>query len=95
MISANELYAQYIIENPNITNSTGDLKLKFRSCKKDRFLEIAKEAGSVVLPIKEGKKECRKVLVRQLRSKMGVIEYFLLKAIIGWIIDKILSYYFL
>lgn len=95
MISANELYSQYIFENPNVVNSTGDLKFKFNSCKKNKFLELANEAGSVVLPIKEGKKECRKVLVKQLRSKMGFIEYFLLKAIIGWIIDKILSYYFL
>ncbi len=95
MISANELYDQYINENPNVVSSNGDLKFSFASCKKDKFLKLANDASSVVLPIKDGKKECRKVLVRQLRSGMGVIEFFLLKAIISWIVNRILSYYFL
>lgn len=95
MISANELYSQYIFENPNIVNATGDLKFKLGSCKKDKFLQLATSANTVILPIKDGKKECRRVLVRQMKSNMGFIEYFFLKAIIFWIVDKILSYYFL
>ena len=86
------LYEEYLKEFPPVSQG----KRKNNQISKERFKLIADNTGKdFVASNYKNKEEARKALRKNARKSMGVIEFFLLKVIVSWIIEKILSYYFL
>ena len=92
MLCGQLLYEQYLLDNPIVTQG----KNKSKSIDREKFIATANIIGKDEDFSKYKSKDiARKELKRKARKSMGLIEYFLLRAIISWIIEKILSYYFL
>lgn len=86
------LYEEYVKEFPPVSQG----KRKNNQISKEKFKSIVENTGKDFIASNyKNKEEARKALRRNARKSMGVIEFFLLKVIITWIIEKILSYYFL
>lgn len=95
MLCGQLLYQEYINENPNVVCGKDTVSTLGQKVSKEKFISLANTIGKNVTGSSfKDKKEARKELKRKARKSMGLIEYFLLRAIIGWIIEKILAHYF-
>lgn len=90
MIDADQLYSEYVKSNPNVVGATGG-----GTCPQDKFVKIASVAAENPPVVAYGRKRAEKEMRVKIRKSMGLIEYFILRAIIGWIVTRILNYYFL
>ena len=88
MVSGDSLYMLYTTEFPQVvTGKSG----RSRKSHKDRFMKFAHKAQEgysfLEYPTREA---ARSYMV----SRMGFFEMIFFRALISWIIDKILNYYF-
>lgn len=96
MLCGQLLYQEYINENPNVVCGKDKISTSGKTISKDKFIGIANTIGKDVnVSTYKDKNQARKELKKKARKSMGLIEYFLLRAVIGWIIEKLLSHYFL
>jgi hypothetical protein len=91
MLCGQLLYKEYLTEFPTVSQGKGGN----RQIEKDKFVLLANDIGSDTdLSKFKDRDDARKALKKKARKSTGLIQYFILRAIIGWIIEKILSYYF-
>lgn len=96
MLCGQLLYQEYINENPNVVCGKDKISNGRKTISKERFIGLANTIGKDInSSTYKDKDQARKELKKKARKSTGIIEYFLLRAIIGWIIEKILSHYFL
>lgn len=89
------LYSEYTQENPTIVGLNGGIKRRLRSdIRREKFISISNTAYGEGLPISKGRDACEREMLNRVSGSLGFIEYFLLKAIIMWIIRKILDWKF-
>lgn len=82
-----EMYSTFILEK--------GFEGRKKSVKKERFLKIASELNDPEFIRRFSSREEARVALRQKASgSLGILGFFILKAVVHWIIDKILDYYF-
>jgi len=92
-ISGEALYSIYVLEDSVVSGR--ERKKKNKRIPKEKFVTIAKKTKSDnVLGTGVSREDARKTMINNVYGSTGFIEYFIFRAIIMWIIDKILDYYF-
>lgn len=92
MISGQKLFEDYCSEkNLNISGSSIRYSKFKPPVSKTRFISLGNRLQKDINPTDyKSKHEAKKAMV----SKIGFIEFLIFKALIYWIVDRILSYYF-
>lgn len=91
MIDENDLFNLYCTDHPKLVGSNKSIKSGWRTISKPKFLHFAKRAQSnIKLSDYRSREEAKEVMI----SNMGFFEFLFFKAIIMWIIEKILDHYF-
>jgi hypothetical protein len=88
MISGDSLYMLYTTEFPQVVAGKS---VRSRKSHKDRFIKFANKAQDGYSFLEYPTRELAK---SYMVSRMGFLEMFFFRALISWIIDKILNYYF-
>lgn len=96
-INGDALYSIYALENPSVVGADGRIRHRklAKSISRERFISIASHTKSdKVLTSDITREEAKTQMINNVWGSVGFIEYFVLRAIIIWIIEKILDYYF-
>jgi len=91
MIDGQSLFSLYCTDHPQLVGSNKSVRSGWRNVSQSKFLYFANKAQSKVeLSSFRSRDEAKEAMV----SNMGFFEFLFFKAIIMWIIEKILDHYF-
>lgn len=90
MICGQSLFSLYCTDHPQLVGSDGKIK-GFRKISKSKFIHFSDKAQSSINLLNYSTREDAK---QAMISNMGFFEFLFFKAIIMWIIEKILDHYF-
>lgn len=91
MIDGDDLFNLYCTEYPQLVGSKKSIRGRFRNVPKEKFIYFSKKAQlNIELSNYKTRDDAKQVMV----ARMGFFEFLFFKAIIMWIIEKILDHYF-